>query len=591
MAHHRRTNGPELVITDARAQALAAQQRLATADSPFAVIACPGAGKTRLIVERHLTRPVPVRKGRAITSFTRVAATEIHRRCATAGRHDLADHPHFIGTLDTFLWLHLVRPFLPPDRTWHRLESWRDAPTARTTFTCDKQPHNLADIDFDYDPTTNTWTARPTGAARRTDLPTWWDRQAVRKRGELERLGYLTGAELRAHAYHNLTTHAAKLRTLLPAKYAELIVDEAQDCSPADLHILTRLHEAGLPLVIVADPDQAIYGFRGAITDALNTLATRLDRRDLTHNWRSTTVICALAATLRTDPPGRIPDSAVADHRDAPHPMLIYTSNDRDAITADFINYAAKIGIDAGGCLVLSYARGTLPKTYTGPAKPPNGRTAALAWAVGIITEYPTTHAPMRKRAHDVLARTVLRWWYPDGDDLTVTETLATHNLDPANFERLLHRVATAMPTLDQRMSTWVPAATAALDQSPPAVGAVRSRARLRCPQANRGARSVAGLPPTAAAGPTPRLSTVHQAKGDQAEAVLLLMPPSQSTDRTLMTWQTGQALNSEDAEAIRVVYVAVTRARRLLALAVPAAHVDQLRSHLERHEVPTELR
>ena len=68
---------------------------------------------------------MPVRQGRAITSFTRVAAAEVHRRCAAAGRLDLTGHPHFIGTLDTFLWLHLVRPFLPPDRVWRRLESWR----------------------------------------------------------------------------------------------------------------------------------------------------------------------------------------------------------------------------------------------------------------------------------------------------------------------------------------------------------------------------------------------------------------------------------------------------------------------------------
>jgi DNA helicase II / ATP-dependent DNA helicase PcrA len=51
---------------------------------------------------------------------------------------------------------------------------------------------------------------------------------------------------------------------MLSAKYSELVVDEAQDCSAADLHILTQLLHASLPLVLVADPDQAIYGFRGA---------------------------------------------------------------------------------------------------------------------------------------------------------------------------------------------------------------------------------------------------------------------------------------------------------------------------------------
>ena len=67
----------------------------------------------------------------------------------------------------------------------------------------------------------------------------------------------------------------------------------------------------------------------------------------------------------------------------------------------------------------------------------------------------------------------MLRWWYPDADDHTPAESLAANDLDPAAFERLLHRIVTAMPSLDQPMSTWVPAAAAVLSQHPPAEGAV----------------------------------------------------------------------------------------------------------------------
>jgi hypothetical protein len=401
----------------ARAEARAAQQLVITADPPFAVIACPGAGKTRVIVDRHLTRAVPVRQGRAITSFTRVAASEINRRCMTADRLDLTGHPHFIGTLDTFLWLHLVRPFLPPNRIWRRLESWRDAPDKSATFVCG-QAYHLADADFGYDPETRTWLVRPTGAARRGVLPASWAQRAIRTRAGLERAGYLTGAELRAHACRNLATRAAALGTLLTAKYAELVVDEAQDCSAADVYILNRLHNLGLPLIVVADPDQAIYGFRGAATHALASLAERRGRHDLTHNWRSTTTICAVAATLRGDPARRVPDTAVAEHHDAPHPVLIYPSGNPDAATADFIGYAAKLGISPGDCLILAHAQAALPKTYAGAATPPSPRAAALAWAIGILNEYPATRPcprhPRPYRAALVVPRR--RWPHPGGN-------------------------------------------------------------------------------------------------------------------------------------------------------------------------------
>ena len=240
-----RMNGPDLAA--ARVQARAAQQQVITADPPFAVIACPGAGKTRVIVERHLARAVPVRQGRAITSFTRVAAAEVQRRCAAADRLDLTSHPHFVDTLDTFLWQHLVRPFLPADRIWRRLESWRDAPDKSAEFTIGTMTYRLADTDFSYDPRTGAWSVRPTGDALQGQRPGSWAWHALRARAGLEGAGYLTGTELRAHACRNLKAHSVTLGAMLRAKYAELIIDEAQDCSAADLYILTQLHDAGLP--------------------------------------------------------------------------------------------------------------------------------------------------------------------------------------------------------------------------------------------------------------------------------------------------------------------------------------------------------
>ena len=78
--------------------------------------------------------------------------------------------------------------------------------------------------------------------------------------------------------------------------------------------------------------------------------------------------------------------------------------------------YAAKLGISPGDCVVLGHAQATLPKTYTGAAMPPSPKAAALAWAIGITTEYSAAAGRVRDRARDVLARTVLRWWYPDAD-------------------------------------------------------------------------------------------------------------------------------------------------------------------------------
>ncbi|QEV56511.1 hypothetical protein CP981_37425 [Streptomyces platensis] len=57
-------------------------------------------------------------------SFTRVARDQMARRCRLAGRADLVQAPHFIGTLDSFLWEFLVRPLRPAQPAPRLLESW-----------------------------------------------------------------------------------------------------------------------------------------------------------------------------------------------------------------------------------------------------------------------------------------------------------------------------------------------------------------------------------------------------------------------------------------------------------------------------------
>src|SRR6266567_3977406 len=50
-----------------------------------------------------------------------------------------------------------------------------------------------------------------------------------------------------------------KLLNLLSSRFNEVIVDEVQDCSAEDVALLQLLLEAGTRLVLVGDPEQAIY--------------------------------------------------------------------------------------------------------------------------------------------------------------------------------------------------------------------------------------------------------------------------------------------------------------------------------------------
>ena len=65
----------------------------------------------------------------------------------------------------------------------------------------------------------------------------------------------------------------------------------------------------------------------------------------------------------------------------------------------------------------------------------------------------------------------------------------------------------------------------------------------------------------------------------------------TERTSPVLSAWLSGAAPDAEIAEALRVAYVGVTRARRLLGLAAPTPYRDRISAFLRRHGVPTELR
>ena len=59
-----------------------------------------------------------------------------------------------------------------------------------------------------------------------------------------------------------------------------MLVDEYQDTDPAQEDLLHALAGDGRELIVVGDPDQSIYGFRGADTRAVSRFAGRFRAPD-----------------------------------------------------------------------------------------------------------------------------------------------------------------------------------------------------------------------------------------------------------------------------------------------------------------------
>lgn len=94
------------------------QERIISHAGSAFIAACPGSGKTRVLVERtrYLLTDRSTGKGLAFLSFTNAAVSELENRLRQDGLLLSPPFPNFIGTFDSFLWQFLVAPFDLPQR-------------------------------------------------------------------------------------------------------------------------------------------------------------------------------------------------------------------------------------------------------------------------------------------------------------------------------------------------------------------------------------------------------------------------------------------------------------------------------------------
>src|SRR5690606_18172643 len=65
------------------------------------------------------------------------------------------------------------------------------------------------------------------------------------------------------------------VRAIERSRYRAVLLDEFQDTSPPQLDLFAQMFGADHPMMAVGDPNQAIYGFRGASAAALTHFVER----------------------------------------------------------------------------------------------------------------------------------------------------------------------------------------------------------------------------------------------------------------------------------------------------------------------------
>lgn len=282
------------------------------------VRAVPGSGKTWLVadlIKKELSEWQPKRGGIAALSFTRVGGEEIRRTV----EYDL-HHPHFVGTLDAFLFRFIVRPFLKqviPTLAMPRLilaewepNKWQKGAN-NTNLTVpvgngtNKKVFNLFNVCF-----LGEDQGKPVVACRQWDwdpivpLDAQTSMTVLKAKEELwKKHGWLTHSDA-AFLGSNILgdkTYGTTVRAEVLRRFPLIIVDELQDTGWfLGKCILQLLAEPSVRGILVGDPDQAIYEFNGARPDLFDrfTACDGAEQLPLGRTQRCGSAVCKVAEHL-----------------------------------------------------------------------------------------------------------------------------------------------------------------------------------------------------------------------------------------------------------------------------------------------------
>lgn len=237
------------------------------------VSACPGSGKTTLAVAKIILLVQnwdSTSQGICVLSHTNVAKNEIKDRFAELGQaFDVSGRPHFVGTIHSFLSRFLATPYLvsaghPPlvidtELTIRKRISLIPPGSRRTVEAFLSKKYKTieavvrasrADLEFPLD-------VAKFGAGRSSDSFKAVN-QSIKQSMEL---GYFTDDEILLFAANCLEENP-EIAGLIRRRFPFFILDEAQDTSREQMELLDLIFDPSFPGTIVqrlGDINQGIY--------------------------------------------------------------------------------------------------------------------------------------------------------------------------------------------------------------------------------------------------------------------------------------------------------------------------------------------
>jgi DNA helicase-2/ATP-dependent DNA helicase PcrA len=318
------------------------------------IVACPGSGKTRTLIAKLLRCVDEVRETAlqiACITYTNAGVYEIENRLRTYGKPGDEDYCD-ISTIHSFCLNNILRYF------YWRLEEYLagftilppDSDRYREIVSNICSDYGLRARDYDQFELLNR---EPDGTPIVSDQISpdialdFWERLRQERYIDFPNIIYFS---------YRLLSQRPSIAHALACRFAWILVDEFQDTSALQVEILRLIAERGRSkFFLVGDPYQSIYGFAGARPELMEVFVNEINaKRDfrLLSNFRSSNAIISHAEKLCPRTPAM--QSVGEAERFTEVPQYIHAENAFEAITDYFIPALDELGINYGNAAILA---------------------------------------------------------------------------------------------------------------------------------------------------------------------------------------------------------------------------------------------
>ena len=230
------------------------QKAAIESQSNMVITACPGSGKTSVIVEKIRREVAGLQgyKGVIGITFTVKASKELKQRCKQGG---LDTKSSFFGTIDHFCLTELIFPFI--SRLYGK---------SKYAVECKSYNDLSEDLKLGLPPLDEVGNEFNTDDYRAYEQKF----KSLHEKGIilLESVGILAV---------RIINDSLSCRNYIRSKYTSLYIDEYQDSSQPQHELFLSLLELGLKAVAVGDVKQSIYAWRGSDPQFILSLIKKPD--------------------------------------------------------------------------------------------------------------------------------------------------------------------------------------------------------------------------------------------------------------------------------------------------------------------------